>query len=58
MGRGRDIGEEDRQKNSRFKNSINNEVVLAELEYCKMKSRREILRLRYWWKLINMDRGY
>ena len=36
--------------------STNNEVVLGELGWWKMKARRDMLRLRYWRKLILMKR--
>ena len=36
--------------------STSNEVVLGELGWWKMKARRDMLRLRYWWKLIQMNR--
>ena len=35
--------------------STSNEVVLGELGWWKMKARRDMLRLRYWWKLIQMN---
>ena len=37
-----------------LKESTNNEVVLGELGWWKLKSRRDMLRLRYWRRLINM----
>ena len=36
--------------------STNNEVVLGELGWWTMKSRRDMLRLRYWCRLIRMDK--
>ena len=33
-----------------------NQVVLGEMGWWKMKARRDMLRLRYWWKLIRMSR--
>ena len=39
-----------------LKGSTNNEVVLGELGWWPMKARRDMLRLRYWRKLIVMDK--
>ena len=39
-----------------LKESTNNEVVLGELGWWKMKTRRDMIRLRYWRKLINMGK--
>ena len=38
-----------------LKESTNNEVVLGELGWWKLKSRRDMLRLRYWRRLIKMQ---
>ena len=40
----------------RLKVSTNNEVVLGELGWWKMKARRDMIRLRYWRKLVNMGK--
>ena len=40
-----------------LKESTNNEVVLGELGWWKLKARRDMLRLRYWGRLINMKQG-
>jgi hypothetical protein len=39
-----------------LKESTNNEVVLGELGWWKMKTRRDMIRLRYWRKLLNMGK--
>ena len=39
-----------------LKESTNNEVVLGELGWWRMKTRRDMLRLRYWRRVINMKR--
>ena len=39
-----------------LKESTNNEIVLGELGWWKMKTRRDMIRLRYWRKLINMGK--
>ena len=36
--------------------STNNEVIQGELGWWTMKARRDMLRLRYWWKILNMGR--
>ena len=39
-----------------LKESTNNEVVLGELGWWRMKTRRDMLRLRYWRRVINMKK--
>ena len=40
-----------------LKESTNNEVALGELGWWKLRARRDMLRLRYWGRLINMKQG-